>query len=229
MKRIIGLLTLFAALTTINAQEWSIGTIEGTSFYGPAVLKVLKEAGIEAKVKSYPTLPALVQGLASGSLDGAFFLAQPIIASIPGATMIPVRIDQTDFCALTTDPAIKIANPGELRKYTVGIVKDQTAHAAVTRGMTPTVAVNDLEQFKLLAAGSVQTIIAVKDMIPSMCKAAGIAQYYVQNPPLLQTPTFLALSAARSAKAGQIGTVLRKWVENGQWEDEKAKLAAPRH
>jgi hypothetical protein len=225
MKRSAAILIGLFIVSIIGAQELKIGTIEGMAGYGPLVVKVLKEAGFDAKISTYPIQGDLVRELAKGGIDGAFFLAQPIIAQAKGAVRVPVRIGESNFCAVATDPSVKVANPGDLRKYKVAIVKGHPAHAAITRGLTLTGAASDEEQFKLLADGSVQVVIAVDDLIPIMCKAVGIKQYYVQNPPLLRTPTFLALSAAQAGIEPKVEAAFKKWIDNGQWEAEMTKIA----
>ncbi len=213
----------------LGAQALKIATMEQTAFYGPAVLKVLKEAGFDAQIVTM-TQAETIRALGEGTVDGAFFLADPLIAEAKGAERVSVRLMQTDFIALTVDPAIKIANPGDLRKYKVGIVKAQSAHAALTRGMKPEQAETDLEEFKLLAEGKVQAIIAVDKAVPALAAASGIKSYVIQRPALIRSPTFLALSKAQAGKKGAIEAVLKKWVDEGRWEKEMAaaEAAAPK-
>lgn len=227
MKRLTVVLAALSMAAAIGAQELKIGTIDGMSAYGQLVATVLKDAGFDAKIAIYQQ-PELYQALGKGEIDGAFFLAQPIIAQIKGSTMVSVRLLQTNFCAVTLDPAIKIANPGDLRKYTVGIVKDNSGHAAITRGLTPVEAASDIEQFKMLASGKIQVAVAVDKLIPPMCKAAGIKDYYIQPTPLLRTPTFFALSSKQSSSKGKIEEAFKKWQDSGQWEAEVAKIEKPR-
>jgi hypothetical protein len=226
MRRIAAVLVgALMGAACLGAEELKIGTIEGMAAYGPLMIKALKDAGYDAKVTAYAQQADLLQDLAKGRIDGAFFLAQPVIAQVKGAVMVPVRIAFTDFCAVATDPGVKVANPSDLRKYSVGIVKGQPGHAAITRGMTVTEASSDAEEFKMLAAGRFQVAIAVSDLVPIMCKMAGIKTYYIQSPPLLRTPTFLALSAARSGIEPKIEAALKKWVDGGQWDKESAAVA----
>ena len=185
-------------------------------------MKTLGDAGYQVTIRPFETQDELIGATASGSVDGAFFLAQPVIAHIPGATMIPVRLMNSDFYAVCTDPSIKVSNPGDLRKYTVGIVKGHPGHVAVTRGMKVIEADSDIEQFRQLAAGRFQVAIAVQEMIPGMAKAAGLKTYQVQETPLMRTPTFLALGAAKAGNKKPVEDALRKAVDSGLWEKEIA-------
>jgi len=225
MKRIAAICLSAMLAASIGAQQLTLGTMKGGDAYGPAIISALKEAGFDAKIKTFDQQPDLLQALAKGSVDAAFFLAQPVIEQIKGAVMIPVRLAFTDICAVTTDPEIKVAGPGDLRKYTVGVVKGHVGHAAVTRGMPVIEAASEMEELKMLAAGKFQVAVSVSDLVPIMSRPAGLKNYYIQTPPLLRTPTFLALSASRAALKDKILDVLKKKVESGQWEKETAKLA----
>ncbi len=226
MKRIAAIFIGLLALSTAGAQELKIGTIEGMANYGPSVVKVFREAGFDAKITAYPVQGDLVRELAKGGIDGAFFLAQPVIAQAKGAVAVQVRIAESNFYAVTTDPGVKVGNPGDLRKYKVGIVGGHPGHQALTRGSSPIVAANDAEQFKMLADGRVQVIIAVEDLIPIMCKAVGIKTYYLQKPPLLRTPTFLALSSAKAGLKPKVEAAFKAWLDDGRWKAEQAKVEA---
>jgi hypothetical protein len=224
MKRIASLAAVLLAVALAGAQDLKVGTIEGMASFSPLIAKVMKDAGYGIKVVTYPQLGALLQDLAKGGVDGAFFLAQPNIAQIK-AVRVPVRIGETDFCAITTDPSIKVAGTADLRKYTVGIVKDNAGHQAIARGMNVTAAASDVEQFKMLAAGRFQVAISIPQMVPVMCRIAGIKDFYIQKPPLLVTPTFFALSAAQADKEPKVEATFKKWVDSGQWEKEARAIA----
>ncbi len=225
MRKVI-LASLAALLAAgLGAQALKIATMEQTAFYGPAVLKAMKEAGFDGKIVTM-TQPEIIKALSEGAVDGAFFLADPLIAEAKGATRVSVRLMQTDFIAVTLDPAIKIANPGDLRKYKVGIAKGQSAHAAITRGMKTAQAETDIEEFKLLAEGKVQAIIAVDKAVPALAAASGLKSYTIQQPPLIRSPTFLALSKAQADKKAALEAVLKKWVDDGRWEKEMAAAEA---
>jgi hypothetical protein len=224
MKRVAALVSVILAVASAGAQELKVGTIEGMASFSPLIAKVLKDAGYNMKVVTYPQQGALLQELAKGAVDGAFFLAQPLIASVK-AVRVPIRIGQTDFYAVATDPNVKVANSGDLRKYTVGIVKDNPAHDAITRGMTVTATASDVEQFKMLAAGSFQVAISIPQMIPIMCKLAGIKDFYIQKPPLLMTPTFFALSAPQAGIEPKVEAAFKKWVDSGQWEKQASVIS----
>jgi ABC-type nitrate/sulfonate/bicarbonate transport system substrate-binding protein len=227
MKRIVTISFCLILASILGAQGLKIGTIEGTSNFGPLVVEAFKEAGFDAAITAFREQGLLIQALAKGELDGAFFLAQPVINEVKSAVMVPVRLSVTNFNAVATDPSVKIGGPGDLRKYKVAIVKGHTGHQAVTRGMKTVEAENDIEEFKLLASGSVQAVIAVNEIIPIMCRATGIKDFIIQNPPLMKTPTFLALSRTQSGIKPKIEAVLKDWIESGKWEKEVAKLPPP--
>lgn len=224
MKRSFTALMLLVLSAVLWAQQLHLGTIKGMHMYNALVTTVIKEAGFDTKITVYDQQPQLMEAFAKGEVDGAFFLAQPLIQQIKGAFMISARLANSDFCAVTTDPNIKIANPGDLRKYTVGIVKGHPAHTAITRGMKVVEAANEAEQFKMLAEGKFQAAVSVIDLIVPMTKAAGITTYVAQMPPLLRTPTFIALSASQTSKKDALEAAFKKWIDNGQWEAETVKL-----
>jgi ABC-type amino acid transport substrate-binding protein len=225
MKRIAACIVALSIATAVGAQQLAIGTMAGQDIYGPAIAKMLKEAGFDIKLTAYNKQPDLLAALGKGGIDGAFFLAQPIIAQVGGAIMVPSRLGFTDICAVATDPAVKVAAPADLRKYTVGIVKGHAGHVAVTRGMTVVEAASEVEQFRMLAAGKFQVAVTVAELAPIMAKVAGIKTYFLQTPPLLRTPTFFALAAKRADIKDKVAAVFKRWVDGGQWEQETAQFA----
>jgi ABC-type amino acid transport substrate-binding protein len=225
MKRILSI-AIAAAVAAMGAQELKLGTMEGTLRYAPVVAKALKEAGFTMKAKGYATQAALLKALGKGDIDGGFFIPQPVIQTVPGAVMVPVKLGESRFDAVTTDPKIKINSSIDLKNYKVGIVRDHSGHMAVTRGMSVTAAPDDYEEFRLLVDGRVQVIIVLEEIIPILAKPAELNNYYTSIP-LLRTPNFLALSAAKGGEAAKIETVLRKWVESKQWDEEMGKIDAP--
>ena len=140
-----------------------------------------------------------------------------------GAVLVPVKLGESRFDAVFTDPKVKIANVADLKNYTIGIVKDHSGHLAVTRGLTVTAAPNDMDEFKLLTSGKVQAIIVLEEILPILAKPAGLAKYSVSIP-LLRTPNFLALSAAKGGDEAKIEAALKKWVDSKKYDEEMAKL-----
>lgn len=224
MKKGFIVVFMFTAVMMLYAEEMTIGTFKGMDVCCPAVSKVLNDAGLKTTVTVFNTQDELIRALAMQKIDGAFFLAQPVIAHVNGAVMIPVRLMNTDFYAVTVDKSVVVHNPGDLRKYTVGIVKGHPGHVAMTRGMKVVEAENEMEQFKQLAQGRFQVALSVSDLIRPMTGAAGISEYYVQEPPLMRTPTFFALSASGSKMKDRVEATFKNAVESGQWEKETAAI-----
>ena len=229
MKRLILCIAAVCMCAGLTAENLKIGTIRGTAMFAPPVLKVFGESGLPATLVPFNEQGDLIQALAKGEIDGAFFLAQPIIAQIPGAIMIAARLHQTDFYAISTDPSIKINNPGDLRKYSVGIVKDNMAHIAITRGVKTTECATDPEEFAKLKAGAFQVGITVDKLAPIMAKAVGLQSYYLSERPLLRTPTFLALSGSQAANKAKLEAAFREWQTSGKWEAEMSKVEGSAH
>ena len=167
------------------------------------------------------TQEELIKAAATGSVDGVF-LAQPVIAQIKGSVMIPARLMNSDFCAISTDSSVTVSNPGDLRKYTVGVVKGHPGHAAVTRGMKVFETQDDMDQFKQLAEGKYQVAIVVQEMVPSMARASGLKTYYIQQPPLMRTPTFFMLGSGKAAHRKPVEAAFKKAMDSGAWEREIA-------
>lgn len=226
MKRIAATVVVLTLAASLGAQELKLGTMDGTMRYAPVIAKMLKDAGFEAKSAGYKDQASLLQALGKGEIDGAFFLPQPVVQTVKGAVLVPIKLGESRFDAVYTDPKIKIANSGDLKNYTVGIVKDHSGHMAVTRGLTVTTAPNDMEEFKLLTSGKVQVIIVLEEILPILAKPAGLSNYSVSIP-LLRTPNFLALSAAKGGEEAKIEAVLKKWVESKKYDEEMGKLEGP--
>jgi ABC-type nitrate/sulfonate/bicarbonate transport system substrate-binding protein len=222
MKRVVCVVLVVMTTFAVYAEQLTVGTIGGMMRYSPAVVKVLGGAGYEITVRPFDTQEELIKAAATGSVDGAFFLAQPVIAQIKGSVMIPARLMNSDFCAISTDSSVTVSNPGDLRKYTVGVVKGHPGHAAVTRGMKVFETQDDMDQFKQLAEGKYQVAIVVQEMVPSMARASGLKTYYIQQPPLMRTPTFFMLGSGKASHRKPVEDAFKKAMDSGAWEREIA-------
>ena len=220
MKRVFFVLFVLIAVIGLHAEKLTVGTIKGMMVYSPAVVKVLNSRGYDTSVRPFDTQEELIASMVQGNIDGAFFLAQPVAAHIKGSVMIPVRLMYSDFCAVCTDSSISVSNHGDLRKYSVGIVKGHPGHIAVTRGIKAVQTENDVEQFKRLAKGDFQVAVVVRELIPVMAKVAGIKEYYIQQPPLMRTPTFFILGSGKADQKKEIESAFKEALESGAWEKE---------
>jgi hypothetical protein len=227
MKRIAVLAVCLTLVAALGAQELKLGTMDGTMRYAPVIAKMLKDAGYDVKAAGFKDQAALLQALGKGEVDGAFFLPQPVVQTVKGAVLVPIKLGESRFDAVYTDPKIKIANVGDLKNYSVGILKDHSGHMAVTRGLTVTTAPTDMEEFKLLTSGKVQVIIVLEEILPILTKPAGLTNYSVSIP-LLRTPNFLALSAAKGGEEVKIEAAIKKWVDSKKYDEEMAKLDSPK-
>jgi hypothetical protein len=223
MKRVFAAMIALSLAGALGARELLLGTREVTMRYAPVIAKALEDSGYTGKAKGFATQPELLAALGKGEVDGGFFLPQPVVMSVKGAVLVPIKLGETSFIAVTTDPAIKINNAGDLKNYKVGIVKDHTGHLAVTRGLTVTAAPGDFEEVKLLTDGKVQVIIILEEILPILAKPAGLKNYY-QSVPLLRTPNFLALSAAKGGEEAKVEAALKKFTESKQYDEEMALL-----
>lgn len=218
MKRVLYVVFVFCLAIGLHAERLTIGTIRGMMRYSPAIVQTLSNAGYEAVVQPFDTQEALMKAVETGAVDGAFFLAQPVVSHIKGAVLIPVRLMYTDFHAISTDPSVTVSNLGDLKKYTVGIVKGHPGHIAVTRGIKVIETESDAEQFKQLSQGRYQVAIAVKELIPLMAKVAALKKYYIQQPPLMRTPTFFILGRTKADHKKKIEEAFKKALESGEWD-----------
>lgn len=227
MKKILSFVAaLFLLAGAAFAEELTIATFKGNSQFAPAVTSILKSAGYDVKVKVYDDQPDIIPVLAKGEADLVFFLAQPVIAQAKGATFITARLMNTDFVAVTTDPSVQIKSSADLKKYKVGIVKDQPGHVAATRGVTNIVeAPNEVAEFKLLQSGAVQVIISVRDLVVPMSQASGLKGAIVSEPPVMKTPTYIALSAKASSKKAALDKLFQDALNDGTWGKELAKIS----
>jgi hypothetical protein len=81
---------------------------------------------------------------------------------------------------------------------------------------------DDMDQFKQLAEGKYQVAIVVQEMVPSMARASGLKTYYIQQPPLMHTPTFFMLGSGKAAHRKPVEAAFKKAMDSGAWEREIA-------
>lgn len=226
MKKIMSILAAMLVLTSVvAAEELKVATFEGNQQFMPAVTAILKDAGYEVKPVVFKEQGEMIGALAKSEADIVFFLAQPLITGVKGAQFISARLMSTDFCAVTVDPAVVIKNAADLKKYKIGIVKDNAGHVAATRGVPNVVeAADTVEQFKMLKNGDVQAVISVRDLIVPMTMASGLKNPIVCEPPVMKNPTFLALSPKAAAKKAELDAVFTKALNDGVWGKELGKL-----
>ena len=195
--------------------------------YSPAVVKVLGEAGYNITIRPFDTQEELIKAAATGSVDGAFSRAAGYSPD-QGLGHDPCPAHEQRFCAISTDSSVTVSNPGDLRKYTVGVVKGHPGYAAVTRGMKVFETQDDMDQFKQLAEGKYQVAIVVQEMVPSMARASGLKTYYIQQPPLMRTPTFFMLGSGKAAHRKPVEAAFKKAMDSGAWEREIAAAVSNR-
>lgn len=226
MKKIMSIVAAMMVLAgCLFAEELTVATFKGNAMYTPAVVKVLKSAGYDVKTVVYDEQPEMIQCLAKNEADVVFFLAQPIITGIKGAQFISARVMNTDFVAVTLDPSVTVKNAADLKKYKVGIVKDQPGQNAAVRGCTDVVYVaSEFEQFKLLKNGDVQVVVSVRDLVMPMCNANQIKNQIVFEPPVMKNPTFIAVSAKAAGKKAELDALFQKALNDGSWAKELAAL-----
>jgi ABC-type amino acid transport substrate-binding protein len=225
MKRFYAFFAVLVVGTSVFAQALKVGTTDSTARFAPLIQKVLREGGIEAEIASLAQ-DRLLEDLTAGRIDGAFFLSEPSFSSLAGIVKVPVKLYMIDFVAVTLDPGVKVAKTSDLRKYSVGMIQGNTAQEQITKGMKPIATWNEAAEFKMLAAGRFDVALAARSEVPNLSKAEGIDTYYVQEPALLSTPTYFALSSANAGIQSKLTAVFRKWVDSGKWMEELSRIAA---
>lgn len=226
MKKLI---SVFASLVLLAgmafAEDITVTTFKGNAQFMPAVTAVLSKAGYTVKPVVVEEQGELIASIAKNETDIGFFLAQPLITQIKGAAFVPARLMSTDFCAVTKDASVVVKNSADLKKYKVGIIKGNQGHQAATRGCTNIVeAENEVAQFKLLKDGKVDVVVSVRDLIVPMCRASGLADPIVCEPPVMKNPTFLAVSAKAAAKKDALNEIFSAAMKDGSWGQELGKL-----
>lgn len=226
MKKLLSIVAaVFMLSAVVCAEELTVATFKGNAQFMPAVTSILKGAGYDVVTKIYDEQPEIIAALAKNEVDLTFFLAQPVITGVKGAQFIPARLMNTDFVAVTTDPSVVVKTPADLKKYKVGIVKDQPGHAAATRGVPNIVeAPNEVAQFKMLAAGDVQVVVSVRDLVMPMSQASGLKGAIICEPPVMKNPTFIAVSAKAAGKKADLDALFQKALTDGTWGKELGKI-----
>lgn len=226
MKKLISTLASLVLLAGIAfAEDITVTTFKGNAQFMPAVTAILTKAGYNVKPVVVDEQGELIASVAKNETDLGFFLAQPLITQIKGATFVPARLMSTDFCAVTKDASVVIKNSADLKKYKVGIVKGNAGHAAATRGVTNVVeAASEVEQFKLLKDGKVDVVVSVRDLIVPMSRASGLTDAIVCEPPIMKNPTFIALSAKAADKKNALDELFNAAMKDGSWGKELGKL-----
>lgn len=226
MKKIMSVFAAMLILTSaVFAEELTVASFKGNAQYMPAVTKVLKSAGYDVKPVVYEEQGQMIASLAKNESDIVFFLAQPIITGVKGAQFVSARLMNTDFVAVATDPSVSVKNVADLKKYKVGVVKDQPGQNAAVRGCTDVVyAASEFEQFKLLKEGQVQVIVSVRDLVGPMCGANQMKNQIVFEPPVMKNPTFIAVSAKAADKKAELDTLFQTALNDGSWAKELAEI-----
>jgi ABC-type amino acid transport substrate-binding protein len=187
-----------ACACTAGAQTLSLGSTEVTQSVFPVVEKVLKEAGIPAKISVVPQA-RLFSDIVTGGLDGAFFLGDQALANLKGVVKVPVKLFQTDLVAVTVGPKPKITSVADLKGLTIGVVRGNGAAEALTKGLDPTLVVNDLTQIKMLAGGRFQVALVSRTAVPLLAQEAGVTNLVIQEPSLLTSAVYFVFSSQRAA------------------------------
>jgi ABC-type amino acid transport substrate-binding protein len=224
MKHFNAVVLALVCASGLFAQTLKIGTTEGTACFAPAIVKVLKEGGIDAEV-SILQQEQVFKDLEAGTLDGAYFLTDPAFASMQGVIKVPVKLYNVDFVAVALDPNVKISRTTDLRKYSVGMVQGNAAQETLTKGMKPIATWSEATQFKMLAEGRFNVALAARPIVENLAKAGGIDTYYIQEPALMTTPAYFALSANKASLQSRITALLRTWIDSGKWVEELTSLA----
>ncbi|MCQ2575939.1 MAG: transporter substrate-binding domain-containing protein [Treponema sp.] len=226
MKKVMSIFAAMLLLAgVVVAEDITIATFKGNAQFVPAVTAILSKEGYTVKTTVYEEQGDMIAALAKSETDLCFFLAQPLIAQVKGASFVTARLMNTDFCAVTTNPSVSIKSSADLRKYKTGIVKGHPGHTAAARGV-PTIveAADDISEFKLLANGDVDVIIAVRDLIVPLSRAAGIANPTVCEPPVMKNPTYIGISPKAASKKAALDDIFQKALSDGSWGKELGKL-----
>ncbi len=227
MKRFLILIVIFMInITLLDAQTIKVVAFDTVKNFEPLFAKVLKNVGL-SPVFEYVPQARLVQYITTDVADGAFFMTDQMIASMPSVTKIPVQLYQTDLVAVSIKPGVKVGSIKELSEYSVGYLRENASHLAATQGLANAQAVSNYEsEFKMLVAGRFEVAIAARALVTGLAKGAGLTSWTVHEPPLFSSPLYFVLSQ-KSAKLETVLTpAFKKEVDSGQWKkDMEAELA----
>jgi ABC-type amino acid transport substrate-binding protein len=227
MKKLLFVVLSVLLASGLPAQTLKLVTTDQLKPFQSLVLKVLKEAGVDATVVGEPQA-RLMADLGGGAVDGGFFLTTIALEQVPGLVKVGVPLYRNEIVAVAVSPDVKVASTADLAKYKVGIERGNKTHEAVVKNLSNVIPVdNQPTQFKMLAGGRFEVAISARALIPSLVKEAGIAKVYVQEPPVLVQPLFFVLTAKNQALVAKLTAAFKAEVDSGAWAKDLNAVIAP--
>ena len=218
---------LGAPLVVVRAQDFHVAAADEMKSFEPTITKVLKDAGVHPVFDYYP-LPRALMMLRDGKCNGIYPVSETAIAEVPGARAVPVPLIQFDVVALSVEAGIAVRSVEDLKKYSVGVVRGNRTHHALTRETNTQEARDYVNLIDMLSSHRVQVVLVPSALIPKLAKRAGMTDYTVHQPPLAYVPQYFAVQADAADKIPTLADAFRKAVKSGQWQhDINAALRPP--
>lgn len=223
MKKMMFACSLLVLALGLSAQTLKLAAIEAVKPFEPLLAKVIKSAGFTPEFTYLPQARLMAD---ADSYDAVYFLTDIAITSVKGMVKVPVPLFSNDVVAVAAKPDVKVASRADLAKYKVGVERGNKNHQEITKGVTGIVETdNQAAAVKMLGAGRFDVAIVSRSLVAQYAKEAGLAKYYVQEPPVLQIPLYLGLTAKGAANEAKLTPAFRKVVDDGSWLKDATALA----
>ncbi|MEN9492568.1 MAG: hypothetical protein RJA63_3017 [Pseudomonadota bacterium] len=226
MKALIFAVLCLCAWTTRAAEPISIAAGESLKPYEELLTRIISRAGFEL---NFVTLPQarLIKELEAGRHDGGFLLSDFAIDEIPGMVRIPVSLGNGQQAAVAIRADIHVKTVADLARYRVGFERGNKSQEVLLPHLDKYYATNNSQSlFAMLAAGRLDLVIAPPARVPGYAREAGISQYYIQQPPVVSFPLYLALTARAASQEPRLTAVFRASANSGEWPREYAAVQA---
>lgn len=205
---------------SIAAQEFVVSAGDNWEPFASAVMKVLTDAGLNAKICLVPGARSAAM-IKTGFSNGEFFRADPFIdANADTVKKINVVLMNADVIAVSLDdPAIEVKSERDLQYYTVGYVRGEALSTELASIAKSSSAQSDLmEVLKMLKAKRFQVGIMSNLARHSVTKDTPIEGLKIHSPPMRITPMYIIVNASQEALVRRLTACFQKAVNSGEWD-----------
>jgi len=188
---------------------------------GTCTMERVTRVGIEADVRFVP-FARLQQEMAKGTVDGAFFLSEGVLQTVPLYEAVPVPLYRNEYLAVTQAQGPELRG-ADLKGKTVGYPRGYPGMADLVEGAEVTTVVDEEQGFRILGAGRVQVLIASRTSTQIFGAAAG-QSLKIHEPPLLTSDLYLVVRRSLVKEKAALTAVFRESIKDGSWERDVAEV-----
>lgn len=213
-------LTLCALL---GAQELRMAVTEPARDLSPLMIELLADAGLDITVDALPNARATAM-LRQGVYDGVFPLFSDSFAGDENLVPVPVPLFSIDYVAITLNPAIQATSIGELKPYSIGVVRTDI-RAKGTIGEALLVEALDYDGLvRMFLAGRCDVAILPVETVkatPELARSRALFSPF-------RNSLYLVLHRRRQSLIPRIESTLRAWMADGRWQKRIESFLNPR-